>query len=630
MQKLKRCLYILIVLFVMFPITIYAATELGASTQSPVVGTSVYVQLDLNYGERLNIRDGHFFITYDKEYLEFENLVWIQSSGTYSREDGVITIDKEAGRDWKSGPALQIKFKVLKDGITKVDVSRNGESHYDNGDIIGQTFAGVSISATKPSSQTLIGTLYVDGYTLQPTFSKTVYQYNLIVPSNVSSINITATKSDSRQTITGFGTKKLAYGDNDFQVIVSAQDGSSRTYNITVHRTDDRTGDTSLISLNVSDTNIKYEDKTRNYEATVSRSIDSILITARTTDPNATLVGTGRKKLNIGPNTFTLTVTSSGGRISNYTITINRSNEELQVIEKSSKLKSIKVNSLVLDLSENKTRWFYGVGKDTENVSIEAIPESNTAEVEIIGNENLKDGINNIIIKVTEPAEKVEGEEEQQQKDDVTEYYLVVYKDPENTTVINEINNNSFKSDILYSTTENASHIVPSSTIKRLKDNNYKLYYNVVNLYNGIIYQAILNENLPDTDLDASFKKTSTSPLTYTTNLPSGTEILLYLEEAFLDGTNVKIYTYDEAGKYTLLTDGITVKNGYINFIANGQKNYVVTLSSLIAEQGPIEKIFNKYKNYIIGAIGILIIVILLINMINKKIKQKVNKEPLY
>lgn len=629
MQKIKKIIYILFVLFIMFPVTIYAATELSASTQSPVVGTSIYVQLDLNYGDKLAIGDMHLLLTYDPEYLEFENLYWIQSSGDFSSESGKVTIDKEVGNNWKSGPALQVKFKVKKEGQTKVDIARNGESHYENGDTIGQTFAGVSISSTKPSSQTLIGSLYVDGYTLQPTFSKTIYQYNLIVPSDVSVVNIIATKSDKRQTITGFGTKKLAYGDNEFPITVSAQDGSSRTYNITVHRIDDRTGDTSLTTLSVSDTNIKYEDKKRNYEATVSRSVDSVLITARTTDPNATLVGTGRKKLNIGPNTFTLNVASSGGRLSTYTITINRSNEELQVIEKSSKLKSIKANNLVLDLQENKTRWFYGTSKNTDSLSIEAIPESSTAQVEIIGNENLKAGLNHITIKVTEPAEKVE-EGEKQPEDDVTEYHLIVYKDYDKVTIINEINNTKFNSDISYSTIESDSHIIPSSTLKYLKEHNYKLYYNVVNLYNGIIYQAILSENLPDTDLDASFKKINTSPITYETSLPSGTEILLYLEDAFLDGTNVKIYTYDEAGKYTLLTDGITVKDGYINFIANGQKNYIVTLSTLIREPSQFEKILNKYKNHILIAIGAIIIIILLINLINKKNKQRQSKEPLY
>lgn len=626
MPKIKKYLYIIIALFIMFPSFIYAATELGASTQSPVVGTDVYVQLNINY-KNFKIGDAHYIITYDTEYLEFEEVIWIQTRGTYSMEPGKITIDKEFGKSWDSGAILQIKYKVLKDGLSKVDVLRNGESHYENGDVIGQSFVGVSISATKPSSQTLIGTLYVEGYTLQPTFSKTVYQYNLIVPPDVSSINVFASKSDSRQTITGDGYKKLSYGDNNFPVIVTAEDGSSRTYNITVHRTDNRNGDTSLKSLNVSDTNIKYEKDKNVYEATVSRSVEDILITARANDPNATIIGTGRKKLNIGANTFNLTVESSGGRESNYTIIINRSTEEIPKVIKSSKLKTIKVNGLVMDLSDNKTSWLYGIGKDNDKLTIDAKAESDTATIEIIGNENLKVGINAIKIKVSEQNEVVEGAEPTY---DITEYSLIVYKNPTNATLINEINNNTFNGDIVFSTSENASHIVPASTLKRLKETKSKLYYNVVNLYNGILYQAIISENIQDSDLDLSFKKVSDNLLTYETNIPKGTEMLVYLENLFLDGANVKIYTFNEAGKYTLLTDGITVQNGYISFVTNGEKNYVITTSTLIEEKSPLDQLLAKYKNYILGGIGTIVIALIFINLISKKIKQKTNKGPLY
>ncbi len=626
MQKIKKYLYIIIALFIMFPSLIYAATELGASTQNPVVGTDVYVQLNINY-KNFKIGDAHYIITYNKEYLEFEEVIWIQTRGTYSMEPGKITIDKDFGKSWDSGAILQIKYKVLKDGLSKVDVVRNGESHYENGDVIGQSFVGVSISATKPSSQTLIGTLYVEGYTLQPTFSKTVYQYNLIVPPDVSSVNVFASKSDSRQTITGDGYKKLSYGDNNFPVIVTAQDGSSRTYNITVHRTDNRNGDTSLKSLNVSDTNIKYENDKNVYEATVSRSVEDILITARANDPNATIIGTGRKKLNIGSNTFNLTVESSGGRESNYTIIINRSTEEIPKVIKSSKLKTIKVNGLVMDLSDNKTSWLYGIGKDNDKLTIDAKAESDTATIEIIGNENLKVGINAIKIKVSEQNEVVEGEEPTY---DITEYSLIVYKNPTNATLINEINNNTFNGDIVFSTSENASHIIPSSTLRRLKDTKSKLYYNVVNLYNGILYQAIISENIQNSDLDVSFKKVSDNLLTYETNIPEGTEMLVYLENLFLDGANVKIYTYNETGKYTLLTDGITVQNGYISFVTNGEKNYVITTSTLIEEKSPLDQLLAKYKNYILGGIGAFVIALILIILIIKKIKQKTNKGPLY
>lgn len=626
MPKIKKNLYIIIALFIMFPTLINAATELGASTQSPVVGTDVYVQLNINY-KNFKIGDAHYIITYNTEYLEFEEVIWIQTRGTYSMEPGKITIDKEFGKSWDSGAILQIKYKVLKNGLSKVDVLRNGESHYENGDVIGQSFVGVSISATKPSSQTLIGTLYVEGYTLQPTFSKTVYQYNLIVPPDVSSVNVFASKSDSRQTITGDGYKKLSYGDNNFPVIVTAEDGSSRTYNITVHRTDNRNGDTSLKSLNVSDTNIKYENDKNVYEATVSRSVEDILITARANDPNATIIGTGRKKLNIGANTFNLTVESSGGRESNYTIIINRSTEEIPKVIKSSKLKTIKVNGLVMDLSDNKTSWLYGIGKDNDKLTIDAKAESDTATIEIIGNENLKVGINAIKIKVSEQNEVVEGAEPTY---DITEYSLIVYKNPTNATLINEINNNTFNGDIVFSTSENASHIVPASTLKRLKETKSKLYYNVVNLYNGILYQAIISENIQDSDLDISFKKVSDNLLTYETNIPKGTEMLVYLENLFLDGANVKIYTFNEAGKYTLLTDGITVQNGYISFVTNGEKNYVITTSTLIEEKSPLDQLLAKYKNYILGGIGTIVIALIFINLISKKIKQKTNKGPLY
>ncbi len=192
-----------------------------------------------------------------------------------------------------------------------------------------------------------------------------------------------------------------------------------------------------------------------------------------------------------------------------------------------------------MDLSDNKTSWLYGIGKDNDKLTIDAKAESDTATIEIIGNENLKVGINAIKIKVSEQNEVVEGEEPTY---DITEYSLIVYKNPTNATLINEINNNTFNGDIVFSTSENASHIIPSSTLRRLKDTKSKLYYNVVNLYNGILYQAIISENIQNSDLDVSFKKVSDNLLTYETNIPEGTEMLVYLENLFLDGANVKIY----------------------------------------------------------------------------------------
>ena len=624
MKRVKRILAIFITLFIIFPCLTNAATELSAATQNPTVGSYVYVQLEANYGDSLKIRDFHVYVDYDPTYFSLENVIWVKlgaDSGTSRIESGRVYIDKSSA-NWSSGPVVQLKLKVLKAGFTELTVERNGESYYTNGDVMAQTMAGIYINAQEPSNDTLIGSLYVEGYNIQPTFSRTTYNYNLTVPADVTSVNVIASKGNSKQTISGTGRKTLEYGANRVKVTVTAQDKSTSTYEIMITRTDNRTGDTTLKSLNVSNTTIKYDKSKNVYEATVSKSIDSVMITGLTTDPNATLVGTGRKNLQIGLNSFTLTVQSSGGKQQTYTINIIRSNEELQTVKKSSKLLSLKVNNLVLDLSNDKQTFLYGIGKEYSQLSIDAVPESATATTKITGNEKLIPGLNVITIAVSEQIDT--------DNEEITEYKLIVYKNPTTATVINNLESATGTKDFLYSTTSTSSNIIPVSLVNNLKTNNTKLYYNIVNMSNGLLYQFILKDNLPDTEIDAYITKINDSPLTYNVALPEGTEITAYVEDTYASGTDVKIYSYDEAANYTLVTAGVQVQNGYITFNTNGQSNYIITTVDLIKEQSEFDKLLNKYKGIIIGVVGGFIAIVAICILLNKKSKEKETNEPLY
>lgn len=624
MKRIKRILTIFIVLFIIFPCLTNAATELSAATQNPTVGSYVYVQLEANYGDTLKISDFHVYIDYDPTYFSLENVIWVKlgaDSGTSKVESGRVYIDKSSA-NWSSGPIIQLKLKVLKAGFTELTVERNGESYYTNGDVMAQTMAGIYINAQEPSNDTLIGSIYVEGYNIQPTFSRTTYNYNLTVPSNVTSVNVIASKGNSKQTISGTGRRTLEYGGNRVKVVVTAQDKSSRTYEIMITRTDNRTGDTTLKSLNVSNTSIKYDKNKNVYEATVSKSIDSVMITGLTTDANATLVGTGQKKLKIGLNSFTLTVQSSGGKEQTYTINIIRSNEELQTVKKSSKLLSLKVNNLVLDLSNDKQTFLYGVDKGYTQLSIDATPESATATTKITGNDKLIPGINVVTIAVTEQID-VDNEE-------TTEYKIITYKNPITATAINSLDSATGTTDFLYSTTSTSSNIIPTTLINNLKTNDTKLYYNIVNMSNGLLYQFVLKDNLPDTEIDAYITKINDSPLTYNVALPEGTEVTAYIEDTYASGTDVKIYSYDEASNYTLVTAGIQVQNGYITFNTNGQSNYIITTIDLIKEQSEFDKLLNKYKGIIIGIVIGFIAIIAICILLNKNSKEKETNEPLY
>lgn len=88
------------------------------------------------------------------------------------------------------------------------------------------------------SPNNALDSLKVEGYSLTPSFNKFVYEYDLIVKNNVTSVNLTATPLDSTATITGIGKKNLNEGVNKFTVKVKAENGLVREYKVTVARQD--------------------------------------------------------------------------------------------------------------------------------------------------------------------------------------------------------------------------------------------------------------------------------------------------------------------------------------------------------------------------------------------------------
>ncbi len=633
MRYIKN-LFITLILLCILPILVKAFTSLEISTPNPARGTEFYIQLDIDYlpsnGTDPKIRDFHVIIDYDPSFFEYDGIKWLQGAQQARNESGHLYIDKPTTtRTWsaKTSPVI-ITFKAKKTGSSEIKVRRNGDSHYGDGNIIAQSFSGVSVVTVEPSTNTLIGSIGVEGYELTPTFKKTTTEYYVTVPADVNKVKVIAQASDKRQTIEGTGDKYLDYGKNVETITVKAQNGSKKAYHITITRLDDRTGDTSLKSITVTDTGIRYKKGVTSYSATVSRSVESVLITARTTDPKATLTGTGRKSLHIGENNFEFQVTSSKNKRTVYKIKIIRSTEELEKVILSSKLRTLKVNNMSLDLTGDKTFFLVGVRNEIINLPINYVKESNSAEVKIEGQKNLKEGINPVTVTVTEVLE--EATEEKEAVLDETIYKILLYRNPDNTEVINTFNNIPVNKDLVYVASSTANHKIPASAVRKIKNNNLALYYGVVNLYNGILYQAKLKDNLPDTEIDASFKETSEGSGDYATTLPEGTEILLYVGDRYDDETSLKLYSYGEDGKYKLITAGTEVLDGYISFVLNGDKNFVVTTAELIKVQSPLAKLLNQYKDIILMVVGTIVGILLLVFLISKYRKKRDEKGPLY
>ncbi len=82
-----------------------------------------------------------------------------------------------------------------------------------------------------------LSTLTVDALSLTPSFDPaTTGEYGLIVENGVTSVNIGATAVAATSAIAGTGSKTLAVGSNPFSIVVTAQNGTTRTYTLNIVR----------------------------------------------------------------------------------------------------------------------------------------------------------------------------------------------------------------------------------------------------------------------------------------------------------------------------------------------------------------------------------------------------------
>ena len=122
----------------------------------------------------------------------------------------------------------------------------------------------VSKPADSGNPNNWLASLTVDGYALTPAFDiNMTTDYTLNVSDSISSINVTASTVNRNARVSGVGTLSLAQGTNTFNIVVTAQNGNTRNYKLTVNRGAATSGSTS-IGTSMADLNgdsvINYKD----------------------------------------------------------------------------------------------------------------------------------------------------------------------------------------------------------------------------------------------------------------------------------------------------------------------------------------------------------------------------------
>ena len=78
-------------------------------------------------------------------------------------------------------------------------------------------------------------------YILNPSFISggTTTSFSTVVPANIDKININATTTHTKASVTGVGEKSLNVGDNSFSFTTTAEDGTVKTYTVNIKRLSD-------------------------------------------------------------------------------------------------------------------------------------------------------------------------------------------------------------------------------------------------------------------------------------------------------------------------------------------------------------------------------------------------------
>ena len=162
--------------------------------------------------------------------------------------------------------------------------------------------------------------------------------YSYTVDNSVTSIKISASSNNNKATITGIGTLNLSVGQNVFNVVVTAENGTKNTYTITINRkgnkTDNNTqspkdetkksSDNYLSKLNICGEDISLSKNNLKYTVKLNNSIDNATFTYTSSSNKANVALEGDTRLNVGNNEFKIVVTAEDGKKRTYEITVIR------------------------------------------------------------------------------------------------------------------------------------------------------------------------------------------------------------------------------------------------------------------------------------------------------------------
>ena len=283
---------------------------------------------------------------------------WIENTSTSvtltAKKAGTATItvtasdvsDKSGNNAITGSQSVTITVKApeeVKSSSTTNNTNTNSNTNINNNTGNNSSQSSYVAPVQTKSSDATLKSVKVGGKTYSNPGS-TITASNVL--ANISSITISAETNNSKAKVTGTGTKDLVTGTNIFQLTVTAEDGSKKTYKVRVTKLAEEnqtpnviessnSNDLKLTSLEVEGINIFPGFKDDVYEYTANfHDLDSLNITAVANNKNAKIEILGNENLVDGDNVINIVVILNDKTVT-YKITANKAASLINVEESS-------------------------------------------------------------------------------------------------------------------------------------------------------------------------------------------------------------------------------------------------------------------------------------------------------
>lgn len=254
---------------------------------------------------------------------------------TFTETNQTVYVHNTESVNVRSGPGTSYSSlgRVARNtAVTRTGVGSNGWSRVRYN---GQTayISSSYLTTTKPeeenkSSNAMLGGLTVDVEGLSPEFNKDTDNYTLQVGSDVEALQITATPEDEKATVQVQGNENLQEGENTVTITVTAEDGTTKVYTITVNKGNvEQVASLGLSTLTIAGIDMEevFSPTTYEYTIEINEDVTQLDITAEANEEGATVEIVGNQDFQEGENIVSIIVKSADGEETvTYQLTINK------------------------------------------------------------------------------------------------------------------------------------------------------------------------------------------------------------------------------------------------------------------------------------------------------------------